>query len=34
LDLGETRFYRIDPTANYGTLNGIARAASHQPHCP
>ena len=24
-DLGDTRFYRIDPTADYGPLNGIAR---------
>src|SRR5271165_1451718 len=24
-DLGETRFWRIDPKANYGTLNGLAR---------
>jgi TnpA family transposase len=23
--LGETRFWRIDPKANYGTLNGLAR---------
>lgn len=25
-DLGGMRFWRIDPTANYGTLNGIARS--------
>jgi TnpA family transposase len=24
-DLGETRFYRLDPSANYGPLNDIAR---------
>jgi TnpA family transposase len=24
-DLGDTRFYRINPTADYGPLNGIAR---------
>ena len=24
-ELGETRFWRIDPKANYGTLNGLAR---------
>src|SRR5438270_6649534 len=24
-DLGDTRFYRINPTADYGALNGIAR---------
>ena len=24
-DLGETRFYRISSSANYGALNGIAR---------
>jgi TnpA family transposase len=24
-DLGDTRFYRINSTANYGALNGIAR---------
>ena len=24
-DIGETRFWRIDPEANYGPLNGIAR---------
>jgi Tn3 transposase DDE domain-containing protein len=24
-DLGDTRFYRINPTAQYGTLNGVAR---------
>jgi len=24
-DLGETRFWRLDPTANYGPLNGLAR---------
>jgi TnpA family transposase len=24
-DLGDTRFYRINPTAHYGPLNGIAR---------
>jgi TnpA family transposase len=34
-DLGETRFYRIDPTANYGPLNGIC-PPPHQrrSHCP
>jgi TnpA family transposase len=25
-DLGGMRFWRIDPAANYGTLNGIARS--------
>ena len=24
-ELGETRFWRIDPKANYGVLNGLAR---------
>jgi TnpA family transposase len=24
-DIGETRFWRIDPTADYGSLNGLAR---------
>src|ERR1700758_4340776 len=24
-DLGETRFWRLDPAANYGPLNGLAR---------
>jgi TnpA family transposase len=24
-DLGDTRFYRINPTAHYGSLNGVAR---------
>jgi TnpA family transposase len=24
-DLGDTRFYRINPTANYGALSGVAR---------
>ena len=24
-DLGDTRFYRINPTADYGPLNDIAR---------
>ena len=24
-DLGDTRFYRINPIANYGALNGVAR---------
>ncbi len=28
-DIGEARFWRLDPTADYGVLNGIARARVH-----
>jgi len=28
-DLGETRFWRIDPAADYGVLNGLARHKIH-----
>ena len=34
-ELGETRFWRIDPKANYGVLNGLARhRVKNRSDCP
>ena len=30
-DLGESRFWRIDPAADYGALNGLARQRINVP---
>jgi TnpA family transposase len=31
-DLGDTRFYRVNPNAHYGPLNGIARHRVNTEH--